>query len=377
MPWIDDVSSERFDEISFSRKLALWPNPNTVRINPFNRMVLGVGMPYPRATRYFIQIEPFDGESTKFWAWLDLDTFTENHLEGSTGLSPDGREIKLEIDQVWDPTKLFDEPGQSIAYKCTYSRTGFDPFFVEWKWDTSFQNNRVELAANFEPPFSFPWLITTDWTPVLNTDWTNSAPFQHWWLWSMSECYQLEEEAAGWADFNGVDSWIGLDHLIPSHGGDYDYEFEINMREEVGWSMFLGIQSTGRPYVGYLPPLWANGDFSFGSLFPPLEFNKWIKMKQTYRLARPVAEGVHIYADDVQVGQFNGTTQTFGGFNQVGRYFQGGGTFAFNGLMRNLLITSLAPGFEGVFLDMKLNGNADDDSPDNNNGTPHNITWGS
>lgn len=372
MSWWICSDAER-DEIMSKWQIPYWPAPNTVRIEPFLRMLNMRPNCNPVSARIFVEIQPVQVPDDKFRAIVNIDNFAENDCWGITDEDADGRQMKVSIRSDDD---FVDNQGvhhSGMVYAFEYSRTGFD-----WK-RLSFLDGKEGNTSQpqLTPPFFhsplFPRFVALldeqggpnpDWGPVQEIQFRCST---------VSECYDPPGAElgpiGGFAEFNGIDSYIELDHITTNTRQAFSCSADIRVHDGAVVPIF-GHNTSARIFGPEADDLrWVSRDFAVGG-FPPL--NTWFNLRLELEWTDPTTLTWATFIDDVEVLKV-ARSRTTPGFHNLGvKQFGGIPTWGHFD-MKNLLYLTGSPASPVVQLDMPLQVNALDLGPDANHGTTFNM----
>ena len=188
---------------------------------------------------------------------------------------------------------------------------------------------------------------------------------------SVSDCYDFQMAGPGFAEFNGVDAKIELDHNVPLDGRQFEYLFSARFRADSNQYPFG--TDPGGPFSGRHFTQWFHGQSPSPPLNPPILVDTWQDFRLTFDgLANP--DSMKLFIDAVEAGAWGQQSQFFGGYNRLGVAGNFASLFFWDGDLRDVKLTMDKGGpNETVQLDMPLRDNARDLSPDENHGTTFNM----
>lgn len=373
MPWLVTDGRANYDAKAFRHGVAQWPHPNTERINPFYRLGVGEGLPFPRASRYLFLIQPYyPGDETFFSCYIDLVATAENTFTGDSGVDPDGRKISLNMFEVWDPLNPTD-PANSWHMEITYERAGFTPFTWVWRWDVNFLGfDLAPMAFSLGGPFTFPWDVQSDWTSGPVNDWSASPTKNHLWWATQSECGDpgVIQPDEPFALFNGIDSYI---HWTPNIGplaSSFLISGEVYLRSAVrAWVLTHSTSTT--TIFGFQAGLchWRSNN---GLITPALPLDEWFEFEFEREWLFPTGNRYRLRINGVERANFNGPNYSLS-FDESGVRHGVSPTQWSNFDLRNLVILTGSPASPIVELDAPLFFDACDSGPNAIKGETFNM----
>lgn len=373
MVWTEYDSFPDFFAFLNQRRISKWPHPQTNRIKVDFRMVLGEGLPFPRPDRYqMIMYDVPGAPNLHAYPVIDLDVAGPFHLQGSSGVNVDGREVILDVIQH-EGTTFPGSPFPGIEYAFTFKKVGKDDWHARYFFghdgvpgDTAdiimdvTDNTAIHPVVVILEPLGG---LDVDWPAPLQTLITNWA--------ALSRCYDVPEAGPveGFAEFNGVDAYIGLDHITTNTRQAFMCSADIRLHT-VGTHAIFGHDTSNRMFGPEDADLrWVQRDFPSPG-FPPVE--TWFNLRQELEWSDPTVLTWKTFIDDVEVLDIV-ANRTTPGFQNLGVRRRTGSVTWGNFDMRNLLYHTGTPAAPVVQLDMPLLVNALDLSPDMNHGTTHNM----
>jgi hypothetical protein len=373
MPWLEDVSSERYDEIRFSRKVGGWPKPGTQRIGGFFRFIQVHGFPRAIASRYFFKFTPFEGELTNLWCWLDIDQVSEDKLQGASGLSADGREVILEVEQ-YNPPAVDPNLGISgVTWRMHWLRAGFGPWYLSYTWPTFVPTIGAAPYVIFKEPGTFsPWAPSNNWIGTSPKDWTSDPPQQNMTWFSISECYDIEPAppGPGFAQGNGIDAYVQLDSVTGPIVNRWEWSGDFYYRSFVrAFALCHGGAAGNITGISATHAYFATISVPHGGAIP---LDTWVNIRVERSWQSPVGALMKVFLDDVEVGsavQGNPSRvfdRMIGGRGTVPEQF---GNFD----CKNFKLQTGTPETPVIELQMPLENNACDEGPAGNNGSTFNM----
>lgn len=374
MAWLENGTPSSVSDAFVNNKVAWHPQPNSLRINPRYRMLPGAGLPCAMAQRHLMRILPNGGvEGEIFNGWLDVVPISDDVLEGSTGLSPEGYELQLQVIDyglVLDPVSL----SHGIVMLWTFSKTGETPFFVRYirraplyPGQNGVTPNMIELfGVKLPAPF-----ITTDFDPLIHTWWTNEPSEQYYEWTTMSECWQFPEPPIedGFAEFNGVDAYLSITPDSIAFSGVWKWEFDIRIRSFLNcWPLQSGSLWHVRGGVDATNVVIQNNGVPHGGA---ITLDTWHHVVLQRGWGPAVSGLSELFVDDTFIAD-NMTNNTGGPFHYMGGNApQGRGNWGDFDLRYMLIQTD--NGDILTVLDMDLTIDACDDSPQQMVGTTFNM----
>lgn len=373
MVWARFDTLDAHSDFRFDIRVSKWPNPNTNRTKNAFRMQLGEGLPFPRPQRYKLWMDFVpEAPNNRLYPIIDLDKAGEFELFGTSGEDISGREVEMSIIQHLED----DFPGShssGIEYAFKFKQIGFDDYHEQWFFETDhFGGNPKENPMQESSLFSPLTLHHVHDVPSdLNLTWpiNNFVPMFNWE--PMSECYTFHDEDLQGinAEFNGDDSYIRLDHDIVGLNQDFIIEADVRLHDPDDFWPLFGRDGQGG-FIGM-----EGADLIFGFLqetttWTPL-LNTWFNWRLEFEQESQLQ--IKLFIDDVQVS-VNTINRLNTPFNTIGVYKHGiSGTLWAHMDVRNLKVkTGDAPSTVSK-LDMLLQVNALDASPEENHGETFNM----
>ena len=328
--------------------------------------------PYPRAVRHLVRIKPLVGAGqTIYNGWLNVEVDTPDRFFGSTGLSPDGYDLTLEIIQHDSATHpIYGDHGIELVW--TYSHTGFPNFFVAWWFPSDgaapVSNMTPAMLKQFQLVGSFG-ILRTDYDPLVNTDFTDENMHRSWEWWSLSECWEFPAPpVGGMAEFNGVDTSIVFDQFCSTTDARYQLEFDVRFRDVQVCAILARTNSSlSWVNVNVTGISWKQFPISFAS---SLNLNQWYTIRLEYNWNDP-GTGRKLYLDGVLDAHLPGSGNVTLFFNQMGKK---GATYLGDFDAKLLTLLDTDPGSPRVVMDIALQVDACDVGEKSMKGTTENMT---
>jgi hypothetical protein len=345
--------------------VALWPHPNTLRINPRYRCIETQPTMIRLASRYGLYYHLFNlpysedpQELFGFW-WGDLLVKGDNHIGVTTEENKDGYTLDIDV-KHFESLPFAAEPG--YEFKTTWHKAGLNSRSFTEEFPTSFPGNK--------------------WRHNMNTKFTAQEGDSHWEfppqpvvtqftsiLFAVNECFLFPKLPVGFASFNGINAYIELTESLGMLDQPFKISADIRLHNTTGFWPLIGRDGQG----GFLG--MDDNDTIFGFLrlvtswTPVLDvwFNWRFEFEQVSQL------NYRTFIDDVQVDETTGGRQ-FSLWDILGVYKHGvSGTIWSDMDVKNLkILTGDVPSTD-VLLDMPLEKNALDVGPNLNHGTTFNM----
>lgn len=371
MTWFADGDPPEFETARDNPKIALWPYSQNVRIDPRYRLLMGEGLPAPRAGQYFVRFVIEDGPpSVTKNCVIPLVPIGDQELEGTSGVSADGYEFILNIRPWTTPDPEFSVFGHE--HTITYKHSGFPDFFVRQMYGTDDVGSQFTVRIKVDDPnwdqHMGPFWFSTDYDPLINTDVDDVAVMQdNWFHWPLSECIDLDPVPPSlFAEFNGVDAAITYSPVTFTNGArwyqDFDYRTHtlsdvVVLGKTFNTSQWSGFTGKFCRFMGFLVDMGT-----------PVPDNVWTNIRFEYSWT--VNDGIYrVFWDGVPKGTLTNFTQ-FHFFNTHGRR---GPSFVGEFDLRNYKFVTGTPAVPRVILDSALTVNACDAGPDLLKGTTVNM----
>jgi hypothetical protein len=336
-------------------------------------MQLGEGTPFPRPARHKMwMVNVPEAPMGRLYPIIDLDQVGEFHLAGTSGEDISGREVEMDVIQHLEddfPTGH----SSGIEYKFKFKHIGFDDYNVRWFYETKHPgldpNENIMLESSIVSPNTVH--IIKDTPSELNLTWPPSDVFPQFFWEPMSECYTFHDEDLQGinAEFNGDDSYIRLDHDLVGLNHDFIIDADVRLHDPDDFWPLFGRDGQGG-FIGM-----EGADLLFGFLrsttqWTPL-LNQWFNWRLEFEQESQLQ--IKLFIDDVQVS-VNIINRLNTPFNTIGVYRHGvSGTLWAHMDVRNLKVKmGDAPSID-LKLDMLLQINALDASPEENHGETFNM----
>jgi len=372
MTWFDDGAPAEYLEVRDKPKIALWPMSEKPRIDPRYRLLMGEGLPAPRANNYFVRFIIEDGppEVIKNCS-IPLVPIGDQELEGTSGVSADGFEFILNIRPHTTPDPVFSVYG--LEHTITYKHAGFPDFFVRQMYGNLVGDPVPPLGIKVQNPLWSdtlgPFWFSTDYDPLVNTDVDVAIMENNWRHFPYSECIDLAPAPVeGQADFNGVDATYHLDtfNAGPSERWRFEYDIKANTAAEI---VVLGFSGTALVQHNWSGRFCAWRSFLVDTT-NPLPVGVWIHIDFDFQWLVDLNDTLRVFKDGVPAGTafFNATTT--GG----DRFGQRAATFVGDFSLKNFKLLHEGVTTPRVEIDCPMNVNACDIGPQMLGGTTANMT---
>ena len=382
MPWFSpDVTDAELifwsipHNVSVITPVPRWPQPNGPRVAAaFRSTRMFTRWADAILSRYLVRMETgvkVGGPppvAKNAWGWLDLGVIDDDTLEGETGEDEDGFNFRFTLRQ-FDSLPVAVAAG--IESEIELSRSGefwrvkrehvASQSSSGWRWNYTWQGIvQAGVSSEEESP---GWLHDTE--PNANR------------VYSVADCFTFprQETSVQFAQFNGTSSEIQLDHVVPQLGFA-DFDISMDVRPASSRGRILGNTLTTRPYYTQFDSQFRWGDFDRMTLSPTWQVGVWQNIRIEVRTPPAASTEISVFIDDILVGNRLLTFQGFGGWREIGDT-QFPTNLFYHGDMKNLRMEVLSGPFPGVYMDMPMDGDLLDLSPDTNHGTGIDITFGS
>lgn len=374
MPWFEFLPNA--DERAYWKvgpstvpKLGMWPSPNSNRVHCGFRIAADPDL-IPYSSRYVIEYRGWrdspavgDPEMHRM-CWVDLDVVTPGvHLKGDAGQDPETLyDLELSIRQ-YSSLPLASVPGRELRVELEHSQGATATLTLEYRdafgerlhWNGNW-NQHTPIAGLDSSSDEWPYEVNTfEWYPV-------------------PECYVFppqgdQPDPEGFAEFNGIDSYIALDELMDAWSLPFRVTCEFRVRGQPDWMPIMGKGSAGG-FFGM-----DEDDMIWGSLRIDTNWEPDVDVWHTWRLDfEQIGQlGYQMYIDDQAVMDVT-TNRQHSNANRLGVYRQGvtGTIWGHFDLRRLKYLKGVSPNFETI-LDMPLLQNARDAGPKENHGTTFNM----
>jgi len=305
-----------------------------------------------------------------FNGWLDLVALSDIVLEGISGPHPDeGWDIKLTITNYIAPATDpdFGKSGISMRWTVTF------PGEPDWSYWIMFDKDAAEFSNGI--PFDIFQVLNDpialfddDKDPVLNPSWVTVVP-NNFAFTAMSECWLFPElvDPEGFAEFNGVDSYIKNRSRTNDTTGAWRQEFDVRLHDTGQHHYLCKSFNTTRFNVIYENKIsYINREVTFST---SLTLNQWYHVD--FRYQWDAADGLYRVAidggadDTAANSNFNAKWDQFGkraGQPPVGEFD-----------LKNFVLRNGTAASSTVYLDQNFDINACDDGPDGRHGDTFNM----
>lgn len=373
MPWLDytpediDLIYWGMHPVGVNHKVAIWPRPNSLRVDARYRMPHGHDC-QASAQRFLIRsqfhgtVPPPLPSPVDLWAWIDLEVVDGGHIEASLGPQGDGIDLRMSV-RSYD--SLPSSGLEGVRMEIEHSIAGFGSMLY---WE-----------EYWTEPLAFGWNRNAE-------NWVSGGQTQGFIvdpLWpyqilqpkfqSASECYNFPRQSVPvelMAEFNGVDSWIALDNNIAGFAGPFMLEARIRLHDVTSFWPILGRDNSGG-FFGMDEDDGIFGTLRLTTAWLPV-LDEWFWWRWEFEQFLQLQH--KLFIDDVEVMDRTSTRQ-FSQFNVMGVYRHGlPGPIWGNFDMQHLKRTTGIPGNHVVDYHYPLTENALDISPTQNHGTTFNMT---
>jgi hypothetical protein len=349
-----------------NHKVSSWPRPGSLRVDARYRMLFGKDC-LPSAQRFLLRIrhelivDPPTAATKDIWALLDLVPIKGGHIEATTNANADGLVLRVSAESM---ELLPDQQVPGVLFQIELSLAD-NGSVIYWE----------EYATH---PGS------TRWTPTAE-NWVGGSDAQGWitdplWTYgefvqkyqSGSECYAFERQSEGpegFAEFNGVDSYIALTESVPAFNSPFRVTCDFRIRGQPDWMPIWGNHDAGG-FKGM-----DQSDVIFGIIRFNTTWNPTIDVWHTYRYDfEQTSQLQHqLYIDGINVmDRISNRPQMSA--NRLGVYRQGGvGSIWGHFDLRFLKYEKGTVGNFTTELEMPLQTDALDLSDNENHGTTFNM----
>jgi hypothetical protein len=331
-------------------------------------MQLGEGMPFPRPQRYKLWMD-FVPEAPlgRLYPIIDLDESAEFELFGTSGEDISGREVEMSIIQHLED----DFPGShgsGIEYAFKFKHIGFDDYHEQWFFENDHFGDEHKENPMLESSLGSPLTLhrVADVPSELNLTWPiNDFTPQFSWE-PMSECYTFHDEdlQAISAEFNGVDSYIRLDHDLKRVNSPFIMSARIRLHSPDDFWPVLGTDGSGN-FCGMEGSDTIFGAHRLSTTWSPL-LNEWFDWRLEFEQVS--ANNLRTFINDVQVDESTIIRQQMA-LNTLGVYKHGvSGTLWAHMDMKDFKYLSGDAPSTVVEAHLPLRVNALDLGPDENHG---------
>jgi len=361
--------AERFSIVT-KYKVPTWPPPGSARIDPAYRWVISTPDCVPRASRYLVTGAP-NGIDIGQVGIIDMFPTGPMKINGQTPINADGRQVFLEVAGFQPPNNgPMGVPGMYLSV--LWTRVGFTPTAATYwsilPWLGVPWHDMGPSQTNFAIPDTHKWNLEVEQlgeNPDFDANWSTNFGFQ-----TISACnLNLPGSPVGadlFAEFDGEDGYIALDHNLPSTGTDFIIEARIRLHDVTTFWPIMGREGTG----GFLG--MDEEDFIFGNLrlattWTPV-LDTWFDWRLEFE--QPLQLKYKLFIDDIEVMDRTTNRQHLA-FNNLGVFRHNSSPEIWGNFdMQHLrFINGDAPS-TNVALDMPLTENTCDLASGENHGTP-------
>jgi len=352
--------------VGVNHLVGTWPNPGSPRVDARYRMLHGdncTASPsrFLLRVRHELIVDPPTAATKDVWALMDLVPIAGGHIEGTTVANPDGIVLRMSVQNLEVLPDLL-IPGVRMEIELSLADNGSVIYWENWatfpgssRW-SRFANNWVGGSE------------TQGW--IVDPLWTYGNFVQKYQ--SGSECYDFPRQSEilpGFAEFNGIDSYIALSHSVDAFSLPFRVTCEFRMRGQPDWMPIWGNFAAG----GFFGK--DKSDVIFGNLRLPTSWNANVDAWHTYRydFEQTGQLGHQEYIDGINVMDAV-TNRQFMQANRLGVYRHTvPGTIWGHFDLKHLLYQKGTVGNFTTVLDMPLQENALDLGPQANHGTTFNM----
>lgn len=371
MPWADPLpSQEELDYWAFSgepgfNRISHWPKPNSARVNCFFRLKYTLPELVPIAGRYgFYYTEQFEDwdpgvPALNQFGRFDFEGIAEGHVRLVTPANSEGFTVQIDIEDI-ELLPIIQEPGVQCTVTTTHATFGTQVARGEWSAKPLRNNWFHNMQTDLQEPES-------NWQYQNDPTWTIPILVPH--IVAVADCFSFPRLAVGFAAFNGVDSYVSLDHNIDGFAQAFTMDADIRLHDVTTFWPILGREASGG-FFGM-----DGADLIFGNLRLP---TTWVPVLDTwfhwrYEFEQDVQLEHALFINQVEVMR-QATNRQFSQFNNLGVYRHSlpapiWGNFD----MHDLKIMDGDSGGQTVKLDLPLILNALDLGPEANHGTTFNM----
>lgn len=351
-----------------------WPRPNTKRIIPNYRWPTSEPDGLPRPSHYSVFVRAHDVPPGEFWrAWL-LEPTNVAGLQTAV-CTPDemGRVLTFRHKEYLPPgDPIPDFGGQyGLEWLFEFVRPDFAMWRVRYRWPyvNAGDGHNPKLNMNGQS-----W--TNDLVEVIGGD-PRDDDLRPDLLCSIdpySECTELlggpvTGPLPGMAEFNGVDSYIALDHDLVNVNDDFVISARIRLKNIGTDTPFFGRENAGG-FLGMDGADLVFGNFRKTTSWVPVQ-DVWFDWR--FEFEQQTQLGYKLFIDDVEVDSWTGNRQQIA-FNRIGVYRHSHPQVIWGHFdMQNLSWKTGPAPSTLVQLNMPLDTNALDLGPDANHGTTFNM----
>jgi len=322
---------------------------------------------FPSAQRFLLRIrhklivDPPTAATKDIWALIDLEPVAGGHIEGTTEPNVDGLVLRVSIQSLESLPDLL-VPGVRIEIELSLEDNGSVIYWENWA--------------------TFPG--SSRWSPN-SENWVGGGDTQGWIidpLWTFgnfvqkyqsgNECYAFPRQSSengGFAEFNGVDSYIELDHNVNAFSLPFRVTYEMRWKVVQNWKPMFGNFEAGG-FFGMKQERSVFGGLSIPTTWVPVT-DHWVSYRYDFEQTGQLAH--QLYIDDI-VRMDAIASRQFMSANRLGVYRHGllGELWAAMDVRNLKYLTGTVGDFTTV-LDMPLIENALDLGPQANHGTTFNM----
>jgi hypothetical protein len=371
LPWLADGAPPEYVWAWANKEIPAWPAPNGPRIDSRFRFNYGEYLPAPRPSKFFVRFVTGIGVSEKISnGWVDLMAVSDTLLQGTIPANAEGYSITFEIELFEDPVKepFFGKSG--IRNQIILHRAGFPDLY--WRQlgfaesDGGVPFVTLKLRKEFtviQQPFDY-----TNYDPLIHTYVQTTFLAQLFEYFPLSECVVFPVTEEGFAECNGVDSYVLFNTFFPLVATRFKMEFDIRRTGADTQLVAFGYTGFGSFFYGFNDHhnfQWWNQTF-----FLPdgLVLVDWNHVRIEYDWSIP-GGSYSIWIDDVlqitQAGAF--VTWVWDEIGRRGNIIAG----AFD--IKNAKLWDGTPGSPNLLIDVPLTGDACAVVPPTIKGTTFNM----
>ena len=332
-----------------SNRVSRWPQPDSNRVDAYFRFPKTFGL-YPLPSRIFTYLNLIDtvgpppDQSIVEYVWWDLEVVAPSHLKFTTDPSPvSGNVFEMEI-KYFDVLPVTGQAGEQMKQTIyagpewweTISEYGVDPpdHTLFYKW-----NQQAGLPV---PDYS-----AATHSPLFTWESVQMGSI------GVADCFSFPRLVVpppmGFAEMNGVDSYVKFTTWFPNGTSRFLWEYDIRPTAPVSNVAIRGDSTNGAFFMGHSTAtnaVWWNRSVN---LSPGLTLGTWQSVRMEHDWSIP-GDFYTVWIDGIQVGQ-NAGTFTPSWFDQIGKV---GGAFRGEFELRNIKHTTGSPGTPSVILDFPL-----------------------
>jgi len=361
--------AERFS-IRAKHKVSLWPPPGSPRIDPAFRWVISTPDCVPRASRYLFSGAP-NGADIGVVGIIDMSPSGGMKMNGQTPINTDGRQVFLEVSGFEPPNPgPMGVPGMYLSF--LWTRVGFTPTVATYwsvlPWIGVPHHDMGPSQTNFDIPDISEWNLDVEQlgeNPDFDATWFTNFGWN-----TISECnLDLPGSPVGedlFAEFDGEDAYIALDHNLPNTNTDFIIEARIRLHDVTSFWPIMGVEGTGG-FLGMDEHEFIFGNLRLATTWTPV-LDVWFDWRLEFE--QPDQLRYKLFIDQVEVMDRVVARQHIR-FNNLGvfRHNSFPERWANMDMQHLRFINGTAPS-TNVALDMPLTENTCDFASGENHGTP-------